>query len=82
MLSLAKPLASRPALPLRAAAGGKRPAGVRSRAVIVPRASATEFVKDDAFSLSKVSFGSIASPIGLCLLIYGFGGYFQILPGE
>ena len=33
-----------------------------------------------AFSISKVSFGSILTPIGLTLLGYGFCAYFADLP--
>ncbi len=30
---------------------------------------------------SQVSFGSILTPIGVFLLTYGFGSFFQLLPG-
>jgi hypothetical protein len=30
---------------------------------------------------TQISFGSILTPVGLGLLIVGFGGYFQIIPG-
>ena len=36
---------------------------------------------DSEFSISKISFGSILTPVGLGLLFYGFGAYFTILPG-
>lgn len=36
---------------------------------------------DSDFSISKVSFGSILTPVGLTLLGYGFGAYFTLLPG-
>ncbi|KAH8483385.1 hypothetical protein H0E87_027973 [Populus deltoides] len=39
-------------------------------------------VTDDEFSLAKVSFGVIALGLGISLLSYGFGAYFNILPGS
>ncbi len=42
---------------------------------------AGEYVSDDEFSISKVSFGSILTPVGLGLLFWGFGAYFTLLPG-
>ncbi|XP_019442796.1 PREDICTED: uncharacterized protein LOC109347411 isoform X2 [Lupinus angustifolius] len=39
-------------------------------------------VPDDEFSISKVSFGVIGLSIGVSLLSYGFGAYFNILPGS
>ena len=39
-------------------------------------------VEDDEFSLAKVSFGVIGLGVGLSLLSYGFGAYFNILPGS
>ncbi|KAL8217796.1 hypothetical protein R6Q57_021169 [Mikania cordata] len=39
-------------------------------------------VEDNEFSLAKVSFGVIGLGIGLSLLSYGFGAYFNILPGS
>mmetsp|Transcript_502 Transcript_502/g.1093 ORF Transcript_502/g.1093 Transcript_502/m.1093 type:complete len:289 (+) Transcript_502:82-948(+) len=40
------------------------------------------YVEDEGFDLSKVSFGSIAAPIGIALLLYGFGAYISLLPGS
>uniref|UniRef100_A0A2P2KS18 Uncharacterized protein MANES_02G066700 n=1 Tax=Rhizophora mucronata TaxID=61149 RepID=A0A2P2KS18_RHIMU len=37
---------------------------------------------DDGFSLAKVSFGIIGLGVGISLLSYGFGAYFNILPGS
>ncbi|GLC39680.1 hypothetical protein PLESTB_001861300 [Pleodorina starrii] len=64
------------------------------RSAIVVRASAepqapskpassgpVEYVDDSEFSISKVSFGSILTPVGLGLLIWGFGAYTTLLPG-
>lgn len=46
------------------------------------RAAAEEYVEDDeGFSITKVSYGSIMAPLGVGLLVYGFGGYFDIWPG-
>lgn len=39
-------------------------------------------VTDDEFSLAKVSFGVIGLGFGVSLLSYGFGAYFNILPGS
>eukprot|EP00262_Sarcandra_glabra_P005309 TRINITY_DN1673_c0_g1_i1.p1 TRINITY_DN1673_c0_g1~~TRINITY_DN1673_c0_g1_i1.p1 ORF type:complete len:289 (-),score=50.55 TRINITY_DN1673_c0_g1_i1:175-1041(-) len=39
-------------------------------------------VSDDEFSLAKVSFGVIGLAFGCTLLSYGFGAYFNILPGS
>ncbi|KAJ6402659.1 hypothetical protein OIU84_014711 [Salix udensis] len=39
-------------------------------------------VTDDEFSLAKVSFGVIGLGFGISLLSYGFGAYFNILPGS
>lgn len=39
-------------------------------------------VPDDEFSLAKVSFGVIGLGLGLSLLSYGFGSYFNLLPGS
>ena len=40
-----------------------------------------ELVSDTDFSISKVSFASILTPLGVGLLVYGFGAYFMLLPG-
>ncbi|KAM7267653.1 hypothetical protein ACFE04_009819 [Oxalis oulophora] len=39
-------------------------------------------VPDDEFTLAKVSFGVIGLGLGVSLLSYGFGAYFNILPGS
>ncbi|KAK7266756.1 hypothetical protein RIF29_19410 [Crotalaria pallida] len=39
-------------------------------------------IPDDEFSISKVSFGVIGLGVGVSLLSYGFGAYFNILPGS
>ncbi|KAF5737849.1 hypothetical protein HS088_TW13G00740 [Tripterygium wilfordii] len=39
-------------------------------------------VTDSEFSLAKVSFGAIGLGAGVSLLSYGFGAYFNILPGS
>ncbi|XP_058091408.1 uncharacterized protein LOC131237580 isoform X3 [Magnolia sinica] len=39
-------------------------------------------VSDEEFSLAKVSFGVIGLGVGVTLLSYGFGAYFNILPGS
>ena len=42
---------------------------------------ASDYVEDNGFILSKVSFGAILTPVGVGLLTYGFGAFFQLLPG-
>ena len=37
---------------------------------------------DKDFSISKVSFGSILTPVGCSLLLYGFASYIQVVPGS
>ncbi len=32
-------------------------------------------------TLLQISFGSILTPVGLGMLVYGFGGFFNLLPG-
>ncbi|XP_019173165.1 PREDICTED: uncharacterized protein LOC109168562 [Ipomoea nil] len=39
-------------------------------------------VNDDGFSLSKISFGVVGLGVGVSLLSYGFGAYFNIIPGS
>ncbi|KAK6150949.1 hypothetical protein DH2020_015881 [Rehmannia glutinosa] len=39
-------------------------------------------VPDNEFTLAKVSFGVIGLGVGVTLLSYGFGAYFNILPGS
>ncbi|PIA63548.1 hypothetical protein AQUCO_00201115v1 [Aquilegia coerulea] len=41
-----------------------------------------EIVPDNDFTLAKVSFGVIGLGLGVSLLSYGFGAYFNILPGS
>jgi hypothetical protein len=36
---------------------------------------------DSGFSITKISFGAILAPLGVGLLVYGFGAYTQLLPG-
>ncbi|XP_010263011.1 PREDICTED: uncharacterized protein LOC104601403 [Nelumbo nucifera] len=45
-------------------------------------ASDKAVVPDNEFSLAKVSFGVIGLAFGIALLSYGFGAYFNILPGS
>ena len=42
----------------------------------------SEVVPDDSFSLAKVSFGDILAPLGVGLLTFGFGAFFQLIPGS
>jgi len=38
-------------------------------------------IRDTWTPLLQVSFGTILTPLGLGMLVYGFGGFFQLLPG-
>ncbi|GLT34019.1 hypothetical protein SLA2020_085660 [Shorea laevis] len=44
--------------------------------------SAKTLVPDDEFSLAKVSFGVVGLGVGVSLLSYGFGAYFNVCPGS
>lgn len=41
-----------------------------------------ELVEDEGFSLAKVSFGDILTPVGIFLMTFGFGSYFMLIPGS
>ncbi|KQJ96260.1 uncharacterized protein LOC100830341 isoform X1 [Brachypodium distachyon] len=56
-----------------AAPASPSPSGAAGGKAVVP---------DDEFTLAKVSFGVIGLGIGGSLLSYGFGAYFNILPGS
>lgn len=45
-------------------------------------AAGKSLVPDEQFSLSKISFGVVGLGSGITLLGYGFGAYFNILPGS
>lgn len=45
-------------------------------------AAGKAIIPDDEFSLAKVSFGVIGLGVGISLLTYGFGSYFNLLPGS
>eukprot|EP00798_Chlamydomonas_sp_ICE-L_P015610 gene15610-21715_t len=47
----------------------------------IPSGGPDDYVPDDEFSISKVSFGSILVPTGSVLLFFGFGAYFQLWGG-
>lgn len=47
----------------------------------IPVAAPDAYVPDSEFSISKVSFGSILTPVGSALLLFGFGAYFQLWGG-
>nr|XP_007151626.1 hypothetical protein PHAVU_004G063000g [Phaseolus vulgaris]ESW23620.1 hypothetical protein PHAVU_004G063000g [Phaseolus vulgaris] len=58
-----------------------------SKLSLIPRAvdsssAQPSVVSDDGFSVSKVSFGVIGLGVGLSLLSYGFGAYFNLFPGS
>lgn len=53
-----------------------------ARCVHMAASSSDEMITEEGFSLAKVSFGDILSPVGTFLMIFGFGSYFQLLPGS
>lgn len=57
---------------------------IRERNTIVVRSAISEsadFVEDNSLRIEKISFGAILTPLGVGLLAYGFGAFFQLLPG-
>lgn len=46
-----------------------------------PPAGQQPYVEEQQLRIERVSFGSILTPVGLGLLVYGFGAFFQLLPG-
>ncbi|KFM24933.1 Thylakoid membrane protein [Auxenochlorella protothecoides] len=46
-----------------------------------PATASEEYVLDSDFRIERVSFGTILSPLGLGLMVYGFCAYFSLLPG-
>lgn len=59
-----------------------RAADSSSPPTVPASAAGKAVVPDDEFSLAKVSFGVIGLGLGLSLLSYGFGSYFNLLPGS
>ncbi len=51
----------------------------RAKAVDLP--TPPGFVREEPLRIERISFGSILTPVGLGLLTYGFGAFFQMLPG-
>lgn len=80
--TIAAPRALRPLGRIGAVRPPRRPLPVAARRSTVSVCASADYVKDESFSITKLSFGSIAAPVGLGLLVYGFGSYFQILPGK
>lgn len=58
------------------------PRAADSTPVTSPATAGKEIVSDEEFTLAKVSFGTIGLGLGVSLLSYGFGAYFNILPGS
>eukprot|EP00238_Polyblepharides_amylifera_P004607 CAMPEP_0196581216 /NCGR_PEP_ID=MMETSP1081-20130531/32964_1 /TAXON_ID=36882 /ORGANISM="Pyramimonas amylifera, Strain CCMP720" /LENGTH=319 /DNA_ID=CAMNT_0041901355 /DNA_START=114 /DNA_END=1073 /DNA_ORIENTATION=+ len=52
-----------------------------AKEVPAPKANQGPTEEDTDFSIAKVSFGSIALTVGITFLTYGFGSFFQFLPG-
>lgn len=57
-----------------------RAAANEGSAAFVPN-NGQQYVEDTGFSMSKVSFGGVLAPVGVSLMVYGFGAFFQLLPG-
>ncbi|KAL5581975.1 hypothetical protein UlMin_014417 [Ulmus minor] len=74
-ITLRSPRRSEPSLTTVRAADSTQPSSVSS-------SSDKTVVPDDEFSLAKVSFGVVGLGVGVSLLGYGFGAYFNILPGS
>jgi hypothetical protein len=65
--------------PCRASSEGQQQT---TAAAAAPASSGpVEYVQDSEFNISKISFGAILTPLGLALMVYGFGAYFTLLPG-
>jgi hypothetical protein len=47
-----------------------------------PWTNTESLVVDEEQTISRISFGVIGITTGVSLLVYGFGAYFQLLPGE
>jgi hypothetical protein len=47
----------------------------------VQSTGSTDYIKEEGFKIERISFGSILTPVGVSLLVYGFGAFFQMLPG-
>ncbi|EXB97176.1 hypothetical protein L484_008666 [Morus notabilis] len=58
------------------------PRAADSTSSVSSSAADKTLVPDDQFSLAKVSFGVIGLTVGISLLGYGFGAYFNVLPGS
>ena len=52
-----------------------------TRAASSTTAGDTELVDASGFRIEQISFGKILSPIGISLMVYGFGSFFGLLPG-
>jgi hypothetical protein len=75
-----RPAPARPARIARAVEQ-QQPAAPPAASPAPPAGAASELVPDSDFAISKISFGSILTPLGVGLLVYGFGAYFMLLPG-
>ncbi|CAI5529525.1 unnamed protein product, partial [Closterium sp. Naga37s-1] len=64
----------------QAAAETAEPQSASFEASLVSKNSVV--VPDSELSITKTSFGTIGLTVGLLLLSYGFGAYFQFLPGS
>ncbi|KAL4420116.1 hypothetical protein ABPG77_000287 [Micractinium sp. CCAP 211/92] len=64
----------------RAALAARRQAAVQTRAD-AGSSNGAGYVEEQSFRIEQVSFGSILSPVGISLMVYGFGAFFNLLPG-
>ncbi|KAL4419968.1 hypothetical protein ABPG75_007066 [Micractinium tetrahymenae] len=65
----------------RAGAVARRQAAVQTRADAGSSSNGAGYVEEQSFRIEQVSFGSILSPVGIGLMTYGFGAFFNLLPG-
>ncbi|KAI7844463.1 hypothetical protein COHA_001966 [Chlorella ohadii] len=69
--------------PLRLTGAVRRAAAVQRRGAVAVRAEGSSggYVEEQSFRIERVSFGTILSPLGIGLMVYGFGAFFNLLPG-
>ena len=53
-----------------------------TRSCTVSASAGDELIPEEGFSIAKVSFGDILAPVGVSLMVFGFGAYFSLIPGS
>eukprot|EP00892_Ulva_mutabilis_P009835 jgi/Ulvmu1/7223/UM035_0009.1 len=59
----------------------RRHTGLR-RSCQAQASAGNDLIPDENFSIAKVSFGDILAPVGVGLMVFGFGAYFSLIPGS